>query len=52
MLKTRKEIAAEMGVSTKTIYRCLKKQGLRISRNVYLSHEEQQLIIQALERYR
>ncbi len=49
LLKTRDEIAQELGVSTKTIYRRLKDRRLTISRNKYLSAKEQETIYTAFD---
>jgi len=43
-LKTRQEIANELGVSTKTLNRRIKEAALNISPGL-LTHREQQLIL-------
>ena len=47
--KTRSEIAEELNISTKTLYRKIKKKGLQIPGNTYLTKKEYNSIYQALD---
>ncbi len=48
ILKTRNEIADELGISTRTLHRWLKKHNLSLSRNKYLTRTEYEEVMERL----